>query len=260
MGRTLAIGTYLERRTWLHGVEPEAKAIALLLLTIATFGARGSLGLALVAAELVAGIVTCHVSPRTVARAIAPTAVVLVFALLANALVVDGSGDVALAGRLGVSIAGATRGAFAVARIVLLVGLVCLVSSTTTAPQLADGLVRLLTPLGAAGVPVGDVAMVVSLALRLIPETVGEFDRIVLAQRARGVRFDEGGPLRRLGRYASVVIPLTVALFQRSDDLAGAMRDRCYSGRAPERARWGTWSCCLVALAALTMAACLCLA
>lgn len=257
MGRALAIGTYLQRRTWLHGVEPEAKALALLLLTIATFGSRSPLGLALVAAELVAGIVTCHVSPRTVARAIAPTTVVLAFALLANAFVADGSGDMALAGTLGISTAGALRGTLAVARIVLLVGLVCLVSSTTTGPQLADGLVRLLAPLGVAEVPVGDVAMVVSLALRLIPETVEEFDRIVLAQRARGARFDEGGPLRRLGRYASVVIPLTVALFQRSDDLAGAMRDRCYSGRAPERIHWGARSRGLAAVALLTMAACL---
>ena len=155
---------------------------------------------------------------------------VLAFALLANTIVVDGSFDVQIIGYVGIELDGLARGAVAVLRIVLLVGFVCVVTATTSSADVARSLVCVLRPLARVGVPVGDVAMIVGMALRFLPEAMGEFDRIVLAQRARGARFGEGSVRVRLSRWASVLVPLVVGLFDRADELALAMRDRCYSG------------------------------
>ena len=89
---------------------------------------------------------------------------------------------------------------------------------------------RLLRPLGAVGVPVADIGLVLSLALRFIPIVAEEYGRIQMAQRSRGVRFDEGGLFERVRVWASVLTPLVVGLFRRADSLAESMASRCYAG------------------------------
>jgi energy-coupling factor transport system permease protein len=95
-------------------------------------------------------------------------------------------------------------------------------------------------------VPVDDVAMMFSIALRFIPTTAEEADRIVTAQSARGARFDEGGPIRRARAWLPVLVPLFVNLFRRADNLAVAMESRCYGGVGrtrlhDRRMRVGDW-------------------
>ena len=230
MARSLPLGAYVSGRTALHDVDARAKLFALLALSVGAFVAHSPWSLALLAVTLVCLTRVARIGAASLAAAVKPTAVVLAFALLANTIVVDGSFDVQIVGHVGIEFDGFARGAAAVLRIVLLVGFVCVVTATTSSDDVARSLVWGLAPLARVGVPVGDVAMVVGMALRFLPEALGELDRIVLAQRARGARFDEG-PLRvRLARWSSVLVPLVVALFDRADELALAMRDRCYSG------------------------------
>ena len=87
-----------------------------------------------------------------------------------------------------------------------------------------------MRPLRHIHVPVDDVAMMFSIALRFIPTTAEEADKIVVAQTARGARFDVGGPVRRARAWVPVLVPLFVNLFRRADDLAVAMESRCYTG------------------------------
>lgn len=228
--RALFPGAYLARCSWLHGLDARVKLAALMLLSIAVFVAPGPLGLLPLGVVVLACIVSCHVPVGSIARALRPTLLTLAFVLLANGLVVDGSYGVQIVGPVGVNVAGLMRGARAVVRIVLLVSLVSLVCATTTVPQLSRALFSALRPLAQLGVPVGGIAMVVSVTLRFIPEIMGQFGRITLAQRARGARFDRGGPLRRLDAYAAVMIPLVVSLLKRGDELGRAMRDRGFTG------------------------------
>ncbi len=230
MRKSLPIGTYLTRETPLHRIDARAKLAALVAVSVGAFAARSALALVLLAAVLVVLLAVARVGVGTVARALRPTAVVLAFAIVANTVVVDGSGDLQIVGAVGLYLGGFARAAMAVGRIALLVGFVCLVTSTTSATEVASALVAALRPLARLGVPVGDVAMVVAMALRFIPETMGEFDRIEMAQRARGTRFDQGSVRERVGKWAAVLVPLVVVLFARADELALAMRDRCYSG------------------------------
>ena len=148
--------------------------------------------------------------------------------MLANAVV--------LVGRPGLSLDGLSRSALAVARIALLVGFALTLSSTTMPTEVATALSWLMAPLSRVGVPVGGISTATSIALRFIPITATELERIRAAQRARGARQD-GGALEVLAGWRRVLVPLVVALFRRADDLAEAMADRCYTGEQTSMAR-----------------------
>ena len=242
MPRTRVLGGYAAAGSWLDGLAAGAKVACLLLLSLAAMAAPGWEGLALLGVALLALLASCRLPLGRLLLALRPATVLLALSLLANGLVVDGSFDLGLMGGVGLRWAGLARAGMAVCRIVLMVGLVLVMTSTTSTSSLSRSLVRGLSPLGRLGLPVGDVAMVVVVALRFIPEVEEEFALIVRAQRARGVRFDQGGPVRRLRAYAAVMIPLVVALFRRSDELAQALRDRCYASGSGQPWRQGeTW-------------------
>lgn len=215
-------GAFVPGDTMPHRMDPRVKLVVLLVSTLASFCAPAPWGMLVVCAGLAAALVASRTSPATVLLGLRPAAVVLAISVLSNAIV--------LVGQPGVSLDGLTRSAVVVARIALVVGFALVFSSTTAPPAIADGIAALMAPLRRAGVPVGALAMSASVALRFIPLTVEEADRIRCAQRARGARLDEGGPVRRLGGWAQVLVPLIVGLFRRADELAQAMTDRCYTG------------------------------
>lgn len=217
-----AMGAYVPGSTPVHRLDARVKVVLLLMASVATFAAGSAAGLALAAAGLVAALAASGTSPARVLLALRPALVVLAFSLLANTVV--------LVGQPGLSLAGLARSAQAVARIILVVGLALVFSSTTTAPATAEAVALLLGPLRRLGVPVGAVSTMTSVALRFIPLTVEEVMRIRASQRARGARLDEGGVLRRLGSWGQVLVPLVVSLFRRADEMGRAMEDRCYTG------------------------------
>ncbi|WP_210388947.1 energy-coupling factor transporter transmembrane protein EcfT [Olsenella sp. HMSC062G07] len=228
--RSFFLGSHLRNPCWLHEVDARAKLLALVSLSLATLLASRDAALGLLGALALAGVASCRVPPRAALRALGPALLVLVLVMLGHALVVDGSYDLRILGTCGVRVAGARAGAQAMLRICLLVTWVSLVSATTTSPQLGRALGWALRPLLSWGVPVGAVTTTVSIALRFIPEVIEEFDRIRLAQIARGARFDDRRVSRRLRSYAAVLVPLVASLFGRSDQLAEAMRDRGFTG------------------------------
>jgi energy-coupling factor transport system permease protein len=105
-----------------------------------------------------------------------------------------------------------------------------LLTLTTSPVALTDALSRLMRPLSFLRVPVDDVATMFAIALRFIPTTAEETEKVVVAQTARGAVFDEGGPVRRAKAWMPVLVPLFVGLFRRADELAIAMESRCYTG------------------------------
>lgn len=235
---TLPLGGYTGTDTPAAQVDARVKLALLVLCTVCAFLVP-AWGLALMAVLLGAVARAARMPLASVARGLKPVAVILAFTLVANALRLDGSGAWVLAGPVGVSPEGLARGTAAVARIALLVGFALTVSASTTSTELADACTAALRPLGALGVPVGDFGVTLSLALRFVPLVAEELERIRLAQRARGVRFDTGGVISRVRAWAAVVTPLAVSLFRRADALSEAMDARCYTGgsrRLPRRA------------------------
>ena len=233
--RSPLLGAYHAADTPLHRLDARVKLACLLAVTVALFAAHNPAALAAMAAAVLVAARLGGLTARELAQGLRPAAIILAFSLLANAFVADGTGDLALAGPLGVSYAGLARGAIAVSRIAVLVFAALVLSATTSSTAVADALASAMAPLERLGVPTGDIAMTVSIALRFIPLTAEELVRIRDAQRARGVDFSAGPVTMRVARWLSVLAPLVVALFRRADDLAQAMAERCYRGRGRTR-------------------------
>lgn len=221
----------------LEGVDARVKVILLLVATAALFAARAPWALAMWAMLCLLVLRASGIGGRAVARALKPVALLFAFIVCANLVSCDGSADVAIAGSVGISTVGAARAATAVARIIMLVCLALSVAASTTPTKLAQACTSLMRPLGHIGVPIEDVGLVLSMALRFIPVVSEEAGRIRLAQRARGVNFDEGSVLRRVRAWAAVLTPLVVGLFRRADRVAESMDARCYGQRSSGKHR-----------------------
>ena len=117
-------------------------------------------------------------------------------------------------------------------RLILLMLFPSVLTLTTTPMELTDAIESLMSPLKLIKVPVHAIALIMSIALRMIPILMEETDKIMLAQKARGADFDTGGALKKAKALIPVLIPLFVGAFRRADELALAMDARCYSSVA----------------------------
>ena len=239
------LGTYVVQDTPASRLDARVKILLLLCFTASVFVAARPLSLMAWYVLVALCLRASCVQVASVLRALKPAAVVLAFVLLANLVSCDGGAALHIVGPIGLSPAGALRGATAVLRIVLLVAAALVVAASTTSTELADAFVRLLSPLARFNVPVAAMGMALSVALRFVPITAEEFQRIRMAQQARGVRFDQGGPLERVRRWTAVFAPLIVGLLRRADALAEAMEARCYAGQVqvcPQRLTGRDWT------------------
>ena len=139
--------------------------------------------------------------------------------------------SIPLIGSFGIRPLGIVKGLYFALRICLLVLATSLLTYTTSVVSLTDAISKLLAPLRVFRVPVEDIAMVFTIALRFIPLTASEAEKLVVAQSARGAKFNQGGPITRVKAWIPVMIPLFVNLFRRADNLAQAMECRCYVGK-----------------------------
>jgi energy-coupling factor transport system permease protein len=115
-------------------------------------------------------------------------------------------------------------------RLTLLIVSASILTLTTTPILLTDGMEKLMGPLRKIKVPVHEIAMMMTIALRFIPTLLEETDKIMKAQAARGADFDTGNIIQRAKSFVPVLVPLFVSAFRRADDLAVAMEARCYRG------------------------------
>ncbi len=232
-------GQFLPGTTFVHRLDARTKLATVAALTVALFASDFWAGLLVCAAIVVAGYAISRLSWRLALRGLRPILVLLVFTLVANAVGRVDAGVPNLAG-WGFDPQGLLRGLYFAFRIVLLIAATSLVTYTTSSVALTDGLVSLMRPLARVRLPIEDIAMMFSIAMRFIPTTAEEAEKIVVAQTARGARFDVGGPIRRAKAWIPVMVPLFVNLFRRADELAVAMESRCYTGEGRTRLRQST--------------------
>lgn len=227
----VTFGQYVPTESPIHSLDAKTKMGLVAAFTTAVFLVDGFSGLAVMALCVVAALRISRVPARIAFRGIKALTFLLGFTLAAHALRWNPA-TVALVrlGPLAVDAAGLRDGVFFVLRVILLVVGTSLLTLTTTPVQLTDGLERVMRPLTVVHFPAGEVAMMLTIALRFIPTTAQEAEKILVAQTARGARFDEGGPIRRARAFVPVMVPLFVNLFRRAEDLAVAMEARCYRG------------------------------
>lgn len=221
--RDIAVGRYVPLDTAVHRLDPRTKLVAFLAVLVALFrldlvGDALLLGLLVVSASL------ARISLRRVAGGLRALTWIFALTFLFQLLWVGPT-------RLGGMGAGALQGLQMVVRLAGMLVAAYLLTFTTEPIRLADGLARLFGFLEKVRVPVRDLAMVLTLALRFLPTVLEEAQRIVLAQRARGARF-EGGPLARARRLLPLAVPLFAGCLHRADVLAMAMEARGFRGSA----------------------------
>jgi energy-coupling factor transport system permease protein len=230
MAVPVPFGQFVPGDSPIHRLDPRAKLGLVAAYTVVLFSIQVWTGFAVAAVAVSAAVAASGIPLRIALRGLRAMAFLFAFTLLANALRWQPPVAVVQLGPVGVDQAGLATGLFFVARIVLLVVGTSLLTLTTSPVALTDAMARIMGPLRAVRVPVDDIATMFSIALRFIPTTAEEAEKIVVAQSARGAVFDEGGPVRRARAWVPVLVPLFVKLFRRADDLAVAMESRCYTG------------------------------
>lgn len=246
MSQTFAFGTYIPQNSPVHALNAQVKIILACAFSIAVFFIESWPGmlLALVLVGLLYAL--ARVPVRKALRGLLPVVFILVFTILVHTFSINLGGQAApglstagslgltqqwvIFGSFGITLDGFVRGAFFALRIALLVLICSLLTFTTSMMELMDALLSLLAPLRIIKVPIDDLAMMVSIALRFIPTTAHEAQMIQLAQKARGANFEDGNIFVRMRAWVPVFIPLFVRLFRRADELAIAMDARCYTG------------------------------
>ena len=249
------VSSYIPGDTVVHTCDARVKIVLLLVYSVTLFLVHSWVGMGFCTLGFIGAVAASKIPLRRFLALLIPVYVIAAFTIVFNGFsfnvyqVTDmsaGLGDVssgilanmspvALIGSFGLVPAGFARGCFYAVRIVLLVVASLVVTYTTTSTQLTSALASFLRPLRTLKVPVDDIAMVFSLALRFIPVTAEEFGRIYDAQWTRGAPFSEGSLWGRLHAWQTVLIPLFVGLFRRADTLATAMDARCYGAAEGSR-------------------------
>lgn len=230
--RDVAIGQYYPASSVIHRLDPRTKLIAMIVFVVSVFFVRTFIGYAVLYLFLAIVIFLSKVPPLKVLKSLKVIVFLLVFTFLLTVLFYAGKEDDLLWSWWIIKIykQGLLSAVKLGLRIMALVMGPAIMTFTTTPVQLTDGFESLLKPLSYIKVPVHSMAMIMSLALRLIPTLTEETDKIKNAQKARLANFDTGNIFKRAIALVPILIPLFVSSFRRADELADAMDSRCYRG------------------------------
>lgn len=229
----VSFGQYYPAKSFAHKLDPRTKILYLIVYIVAIFLATDFIGLGVCALALLFTVLFSRVPFGKVLKSVRAILFLLLFTAVLNIFFYSPKeGEIPLWGWQFIEIyeGGLTSAGFLVCRLFLLVLGSSLLTLTTTPVALTDGIESLLTPLKWIKVPVHDIALVMSIALRFIPILTDETSRIMNAQKARGADFESGGLVKRVKAIVPILIPLLISAFRRADELGDAMDARCYSG------------------------------
>ncbi len=225
----LTLGQYYPTNSILHRLDPRVKFLGTLVYIVSLFLVKGVFGYAFCGAALVALVLLSGVPVRFVLKSLKPVLFVLIVTMAFNLLLTPGT----VIWRwwiFRITLEGLRTAAKMGIRLVFLVTGSSIMTLTTTPNALTDGMESLFGFLRVFRVPVHEIAMMMSIALRFIPILMEETDKIKKAQIARGADFESGNFIQRLKAMIPLLVPLFVSAFRRANDLAMAMEARCYHG------------------------------
>ena len=227
----ISFGQYYPARSVLHKLDPRIKIILTLLYIVCSFMCKNIISYALLLLSAIILVIIGRVPVRIILKGLKGVLFILLFTAVLN--IFWTTGDVLIWQWKFISIyaEGLYAALFIIIRIsVLIIGTGMLLTYTTTPIALTNAIEDLLSPLKKLHVPVHSFAMMMTIALRFIPTLVEETDKIMTAQKARGVDFSTGSLVSRAKALIPILIPLFVSAFNRAAELATAMECRCYHG------------------------------
>jgi energy-coupling factor transport system permease protein len=230
MIRDITIGQYYPAKSIVHRLDPRVKLVSTLLYLISLFLFKSISGYLIATLFLIGVIGVSRVPFSFIVRGLKPVIMLLMITVLFN-LFLTRSGEVLFhAWIFTITEGGLVTAVYMAVRLIYLIIGSSLMTFTTTPNELTDGIEALLYPLNKVRVPVHEVAMMMSIALRFIPILLEETDKIMKAQIARGADFESGNMIQRAKSMIPILVPLFVSAFRRANDLAMAMEARCYRG------------------------------
>lgn len=233
MLRDITIGQHLPGNSVLHRMDPRLKLVLVIAYIVLLFVAANPVGLTLCLVLLAVLYRLAKIPLRLIGKSLKPILPIVVFTAVLNLFFITGQGAplwhwwIFSIYREGISYA-----ILMAVRIVALIAGTSLLTYTTSPIVLTDAIERLLGPLAKLRLPVHELAMMMSIALRFIPTLIDETDKIMNAQKARGAQLDCGSLKQRITALVPILIPLFISAFRRADELAMAMECRCYRGGA----------------------------
>ena len=228
--KDITLGQYFPGNSVVHRLDPRTKLICVVLYIVALFLASWFVTYAIMFLVLAGSIAVSKVPPKSVFRGLKPVLFIVVFTAVLNLFYTPGNTTLAHFWIFTITLEGVYRAFFMVIRIMMLIAGTFLLTYTTSPILLTDGLESLMGPLKKLRVPVHELAMMMSIALRFIPTLIEETDKIMSAQRARGADFESGNLIQRAKALLPLLVPLFISAFRRADELATAMECRCYHG------------------------------
>ncbi len=229
MLRDITLGQYYQTDSVLHRLDPRVKLAGTLLYIISLFFFRNFIGYTIAAVFLAMVIKLSHVPFKFMVKGMKAILFLLLITVGFNLFLTPGEPLVTL-WKLTITREGMQTAFTMAVRLMMLVIGSSVMTLTTTPNNLTDGMEKGMRPLKVFKVPVHEVAMMMSIALRFIPILLEETDKIMKAQIARGADFESGNLIRRAKALVPLLVPLFISAFRRANDLAMAMEARCYRG------------------------------
>ncbi len=229
MIRDITIGQYYPADSVIHKLDPRTKLVGTLLFILSLFLFK-SFAAYVVSTAFLFGVIRASKVPFTfMIKGLKSILILLMITVVFNLFVIPGTALVRI-WKLTITVEGLQTAVFMAIRLVYLIIGSSVMTLTTTPNQLTDGMEKGLRPLNKIHVPVHEVAMMMSIALRFIPILLEETDKIMKAQMARGADFESGGIIQKAKSMVPLLVPLFISAFRRANDLAMAMEARGYHG------------------------------
>lgn len=229
MIRDITLGQYYPVNSILHRMDPRTKLFGTVVFIVSLFLADNILAYAIATVFLIFAIRLSKVPFSFMVRGLKAIVFLLLISVSFNLFLTDGE-ILFQFGFLKITKEGLRMAVFMGIRLMYLVIGSSIMTLTTTPNQLTDGLEKSLGFLNKVKVPVHEISMMMSIALRFIPILIEETDKIMKAQMARGADFESGNLIQKAKSMVPLLVPLFISAFRRATDLAMAMEARCYRG------------------------------
>ena len=230
MLKDITLGQYFPIDSVVHKMDARYKIIITLLFLVMLFWGQHFTSLIAGLIFVILATVCSKIPPKMIIRSIRPIVPILIITGLLNLFWLDGGKLLWQWHFLKISEQGIQTSVFMFVRICLLIAGTSLLTYTTSPIVLTDAIESLLSPLKKLNMPVHELAMMMTIALRFIPTLIEETDKIMAAQKARGADLESGSLMQRAHALVPILIPLFVSAFRRAEELALAMECRCYHG------------------------------
>ena len=229
MLKDVTLGQFFPGSSIVHRLDPRCKLLLTIVYIAALFTAQSYVSYAVMLIVTGVCIALSRIPLKVILRGLKPLWIIIALTAVLNIFFTPGR-ELVSVWKITITYEGLVRAVFMVLRITMLIAGTFLLTYTTSPIALTDAMEILFGPLKKLKVPVHEMSMMMSMALRFIPTLIEETDKIMSAQKARGADFETGNLFQRARALLPLLVPLFVSAFRRADELAIAMESRCYHG------------------------------